>query len=101
MPRGDGTGPAGMGSRTGRGMGYCAGYPTPGFMNPGFGGRGGGLGRGMGWRRFAGANQYPPTQPMYFKPMEANDEKKMLSQDLKALEEEMKAIKNRLGELEK
>ena len=43
---------------TGRGAGYCAGYPVPGFMNPGGGrglgmawGRGGGGGRGMGWRR--------------------------------------------------
>ena len=42
MPAGDGTGPRGMGPMTGRGAGYCAGYPTPGFMNPygarGFGG---------------------------------------------------------------
>jgi hypothetical protein len=39
MPRGDRTGPAGMGSMTGRAAGYCAGYDTPGFMNP-YGGRG-------------------------------------------------------------
>jgi hypothetical protein len=38
MPRGDGTGPMGMGPMTGRGAGYCAGYPVPGFMNP-YGGR--------------------------------------------------------------
>ena len=30
MPRGDRTGPAGMGPMTGRGAGYCAGYPMPG-----------------------------------------------------------------------
>ena len=54
MPRGDGTGPAGMGPMTGRAAGYCAGYATPGFTNPvpggGFGlGRGrGGIGRGLG-----------------------------------------------------
>ncbi|NLT41727.1 MAG: DUF5320 domain-containing protein [Anaerolineae bacterium] len=54
MPRGDRTGPAGMGPMTGRGAGYCAGYSTPGYANPvggrgfgmGFGGRGGG-----GWGR--------------------------------------------------
>jgi hypothetical protein len=50
MPRGDGTGPAGMGPMTGRAAGYCAGYPVPGYMNPvggrGFGGRGRGGGRG-------------------------------------------------------
>ena len=34
MPGGDRTGPMGMGSGTGRAAGYCAGYPTPGFMNP-------------------------------------------------------------------
>ena len=54
MPRGDGTGPMGMGPMTGRGAGYCAGFGAPGFMNPGpFGGFGRGYGRGpgRGWRR--------------------------------------------------
>jgi len=49
MPRGDGTGPAGVGPMTGRAAGHCAGYPVPGFMNSGGGrgywGRGGGRGR--------------------------------------------------------
>lgn len=52
MPRGDGTGPAGMGPMTGRAAGFCAGYSVPGYMNPvggrGFWGRGRGGGRG--WR---------------------------------------------------
>jgi len=40
MPFGNGTGPAGMGPMTGRAAGFCAGYPTPGYRNPGaFGGR--------------------------------------------------------------
>jgi len=34
MPRGDRTGPTGMGPMTGRAAGFCAGYPAPGFMNP-------------------------------------------------------------------
>jgi len=34
MPRGDGTGPMGLGPMTGRGAGYCAGSGVPGFMNP-------------------------------------------------------------------
>jgi len=34
MPRGDGTGPAGLGPMTGRAAGFCAGYPVPGYMNP-------------------------------------------------------------------
>ena len=29
MPRGDGTGPAGLGPMTGRSAGYCAGYGVP------------------------------------------------------------------------
>ena len=70
MPRGDGTGPMGMGPMTGRAAGYCAGYPVPGFMNPtpggGFGGmgrgwgRGRGFGRGGGWRAGYGAAAYGP-----------------------------------------
>jgi hypothetical protein len=32
MPRGDGTGPGGMGPMTGRAAGYCAGYNVPGYM---------------------------------------------------------------------
>ena len=54
MPGGDRTGPMGMGPMTGRGAGYCAGSPAPGFMNRGAGfGRGVGFGRGgggRGWR---------------------------------------------------
>ena len=64
MPWGDGTGPWGLGPRTGRGAGFCAGFPVPGFLNrfvfPPFGGRWFGLwfrfmfrhrrGRRFGWR---------------------------------------------------
>ncbi len=34
MPRGDGTGPIGMGPMTGRGAGFCAGFKIPRFKNP-------------------------------------------------------------------
>lgn len=45
MPGGDRTGPAGYGPLTGRGLGYCAGYSVPGFMNrPAYG-------RGLAHRR--------------------------------------------------
>jgi len=60
MPWGDGTGPWGLGPRTGRGAGFCAGFPVPGFLNrfvfPPFGGRWFGFmfrhrrGRRFGWR---------------------------------------------------
>ena len=66
MPAGDGTGPMGMGPMTGRGAGYCAGYPAPGFMNAipgrGFGGRGfygRGRGGGRGWRHWFYATGLP------------------------------------------
>lgn len=49
MPRGDGTGPRGLGPMTGRGAGFCTGYRAPGYMN--FGGRSLGFGRGRGNRR--------------------------------------------------
>ena len=47
MPRGDRTGPAGMGPMSGRGAGYCAGYARLGFAN-GLPGRGAGMNRGAG-----------------------------------------------------
>ena len=60
MPRGDGTGPAGMGPMTGRAAGFCAGYPVPGYMNPvggrGYWGRGGG---GRGYRNWFYATGLP------------------------------------------
>ena len=49
MPRGDGTGPSGMGPMTGRAAGYCAGFSIPGFANP-VGRMGLGRGRGRGRR---------------------------------------------------
>jgi len=37
MPGGDRTEPWGLGPRTGRAVGYCAGSNVPGYSNPGFG----------------------------------------------------------------
>lgn len=46
MPGGSKTGPIGMGPRTGRAAGYCAGSETPGYATEGAGrGFGGGFGR--------------------------------------------------------
>jgi len=54
MPRGNGTGPMGMGPMTGRAAGLCAGFRVPGFANfmggRGTWGRGFGMGRGQGRR---------------------------------------------------
>ena len=51
MPRGDRTGPMGYGPMTGRGLGYCAGYASPGYTRswPRYG-MGWGRGFGRGWR---------------------------------------------------
>lgn len=66
MPRGDGTGPAGMGPMTGRAAGYCAGYAVPGYTNPvsgrGFWGRGRGGRGGLGWRNQFYATGLPGWQ---------------------------------------
>ncbi len=60
MPWGDRTGPMGYGPMTGRGAGLCTGYPTPGYMNPGFGGR-------FRNTAFTGVPQavYPPMDAYY------------------------------------
>jgi len=83
MPRLDGTGPAGMGSKTGRGFGPCAG---------GTGWRRGG-GRGLGWRRFWG--YYPISSPT------KKEEAEILEEEVAYLEEELKAGKSRLAELKR
>jgi hypothetical protein len=58
MPRGDGTGPMGMGPMTGRAAGYCAGYPVPGYMNP--------VPRmGMGWGTGYGIHPWGGWGPGY------------------------------------
>lgn len=77
MPRFDGTGPMGMGPRTGRGFGFC-GFP--------FGRRG--MGRGLG--RYFNWNQ----------PQSISDQKKALADYKKALEEELEDVKKEEQELE-
>ena len=94
MPQGDGTGPAGQGSMTGRGMGYCAGYDAPGFVNSGFRrGMGRGLGRGRGFALRAGAIPMQQVQPAV---ITEEQEKQFLEQELVALKEEIKEIEKKL-----
>ena len=112
MPRGDGTGPNGQGAMTGRGMGYCAGYVNPGYgQGQGQGqGQGRGLGMGMGMRRGLrgrgwGYNAWAntPYGPMMQAPVNQTptpeDEKAYLKDQAKMMEEELKAIKQRLYEI--
>lgn len=112
MPRGDGTGPSGMGSKTGRAAGYCAGYDRPGFANslPGRG-YGRGLGRGIGgrggfgWRNRFFTTGLPGRQRVVgnvtpAQPMDSPQEKIILQERVEALQAELEAIKNRLAQIE-
>ena len=116
MPGGDRTGPRGLGARTGRVLGYCAGYDAPGSAyGPGFGyGRGGGRGmawnsgRGRGYGRGWGYREpiYPPiihTAPVYTSrtPIEPVDRLTMLKQEKTYLESEVKGISNALEDITK
>ncbi len=102
MPRGDGTGPMGMGSMTGRGMGYCSGYSVPGYANSvGFGY---GFGRGRGFRRMFYATGMPGWTrlgyPTYTGVREDGiDEKEILNNQADYLEKELQQIKKRLSGL--
>jgi len=116
MPGGDRTAPEGYGSRTGRGLGYCSGYDSPGFPKgaPRGGGFGRGWGRGFGrgyWRRgreFWRIDNYPDPYnrpaPYYrdvlLKPSK-DEVKSYLENVVKSLEGELKAMKVRLQELSK
>ena len=118
MPAGDGTGPRGMGPRTGRGAGYCGGYDAPGWANP-IPGRGLGLGRGRGgfggrcsgwrhrnwyyatgipgWARFGygptlGAPPVPPAPSR-------EQETEFLRQQAEWLKQQLDAISQRIEEL--
>ena len=121
MPWGDRTGPLGLGPRTGRGLGYCSGYPYPGYMNPigrgwwGFGrGRGwfGGWGRGWrhrhwfyatglpGWAR-AGYPYAPPWVYPYGVGMSPEQEAELLAKEAELLKKELDEINKRIKTLEK
>jgi hypothetical protein len=91
---------------TGRGAGYCAGYATPGFANPGFGMgrgmgmrrgfRGGGLGRGFGrGRSFAMA---PVQEPVEVAP---EMQKAYLRNELELLRANAEAIERQLSAMDR
>lgn len=109
MPRGDGTGPMGLGPMTGRGLGFC----KPGYVSaPPAYGRGMGFGRGRGFRgggrgwcgRFFASGFGGWLRPEgYSVPYQAPDpelEKQMLKKEADALQSELNLIKKRLDDLE-
>ena len=116
MPRGDRTGPAGMGPMTGRVAGFCAGYSVLGYANPvggrGYGmgcGRGGGFGRGFGrarggygWPNSVGAaGSYPPASVPFAPEVTAEQELAGLKQEAEFLQDSLSQISERIGHLEK
>jgi hypothetical protein len=126
MPRGDRTGPAGMGPMSGRAAGYCAGYGVPGYANPmfaagpsgagpwGAGRRGGGGGRGHrhmfwatgmpGWQReavgFPGGYPFVPQGPAPYYGPTPEEELAGLRNQLKFMEEGLEQTRERIHELE-
>ena len=107
MPRGDGTGPMGMGRMTGRRAGYCSGVAVPGHANPV--GYAGALGRGAvvarGFRRIFHASGLPGWmrlgQPADAGAYRANaDERELLGRQAECLENQLRQVKKRLSNLE-
>jgi hypothetical protein len=108
MPRGDGTGPMGMGPTSGRAAGFCADYGMPKYANPAPGrgfGLGFGRGRGRGWRHMYYATGQPGWMRFggYAMPYQKPDpelEKQTLKNEAEALQSELTFIKKRLDEIE-
>jgi len=122
MPFGDRRGPAGFGPMTGRGAGYCAGYSTPGYMNPSYGagfgwGRGRGWfgrGGGYGWRNWYYATGLPGwarsgygyshfgISPMpYPADLTAKEESNLLKEQAEFLKNQLDEVQKRLSILQK
>ena len=96
MPRGDRTGPDGMGPMTGRGLGFCNGFASPGYgkMTPrGMGGR---FGRGRGFGYYAA-----PYRGYAYPAYDAKTERNYLEDEIKLISEQLETLKSRLSELSK
>lgn len=111
MPRGDRTGPSGMGPMTGRAAGYCAGMGMPGFASAapvrglGFGRGRGFAGGGRGWRNWSSAAGFPGRRwfgrfAASYSPPDPGWEKQMLKSQADALQTELDFINQRLSEME-
>ncbi len=103
MPFGDRTGPGGLGPMTGRGMGFCAGSDMPGAWMGGRGRGGWGWGRGFGAHRGFGRmgwGRAPMAGPGWWRQPDPETERQMMENEVKALEQELTAVRKRLAELE-
>ncbi len=114
MPFGNGTGPQGMGAMTGRALGYCAGFPNPGFATGPGGWAGRGFGRGFGsggggrgWRNRYWATGVPGwaavqgAAPVAAQAATTENEAEMLKRQAEALNQSLEQINKRLEALEK
>ncbi len=108
MPQGDRTGPMGQGPRTGKSLGLCSGYDTPGFtrgfegQGRGFGfgqnmGKGRGFGRGYRFRNF-GKGKVQNFPNIYV--MSKEDEINQLKLQAEYFKSSQQVIEKRLEELE-
>jgi hypothetical protein len=116
MPYGDGTGPEGMGSMTGRRAGFCAGYSTPGYLNQYPGGTRFARGGGRGWRHNYHATGLPgwvrarqgypawgggATYFPYAPELTPEKEAEVLTNQAQMMQGEIDSINERIKELEK
>ena len=106
MPRGDKTGPMGMGSMTGRAAGRCAGHAVAGHMSAGHGGgqgrgRGRGGGGGRDWRNRCCAPGFVAAEALTEAPEALTKEQELaiLKGQAEQLEETLEGIRGRLDEL--
>jgi hypothetical protein len=101
MPKGDGTGPAGLGRMSGRAAGYCAGLGTPGYTPST--GSGFGAGRGLGFSRKFFRNGGPGrAQFINGAGMRGAcvSEKEILANQASFLEKQLEMVKGRLSQLD-
>lgn len=114
MPRGDGTGPTGTGSMTGRGAGYCGGSDSAGFASAGFGRglrscggrrlRGAGHAGGHGWRHRFWATGLPGwarsgEAGASHDGIDLAAERRILERQAEALRSELEFITRRLSKI--
>lgn len=116
MPRGNGTGPMGIGRQSGRGAGYCSGLPRPGYASAGSGCRygagygrgfrGAGSGRGFGagfdgmGRGRGGRVQWLQSDPPSYGRRDPETDKGVLQRQAEDLQIELDAVRKRLADVD-
>ena len=104
MPRGDRTGPRGIGPMTGRRLGFCVGNDRPGFdiESRNFGhGYGQGFGHGNGWRGQMGYGQRYAHGRFSDEEVHGVSQKTLLENDVRILKEQLASIEKQLSEIDK